>query len=63
MPESVCLREAAECLEAKAKPKHCLISTILDIVIYADSYSDEEVELSSELQELVDKTVGKISDT
>lgn len=63
MPESVCLRDATECLEVETKPMLRLVSIFLDLVVYADSDSDEEVELSSELQEIVDKTVEKISDT
>jgi len=41
-----------DALEKNAKPR--IISTLLDLVMFVDSGNDEEVELSPELQELVD---------
>jgi hypothetical protein len=41
-----------EVLEEKAKPR--VISTLVDLVIYANEDSDEEVELSPEMAALVE---------
>jgi hypothetical protein len=53
------LKRRTEGLEAETKLMRRMISTFLDLVMYADSDRDEEVELSPERQELVDKTGWK----
>ena len=54
------LKRRTEGLEAETKLMRRMISTFLDLVMYADSDSDEEVELSPELQEM-DKAEDEVS--
>jgi hypothetical protein len=46
------IEKRLDALEKNAKLR--IISTLLDLVMFVDSGNDEEVELSPELQELVD---------
>ncbi len=46
------IEKRLQCLEETARPR--IILTLADLVIYAASDSDEEVELSSEMQAFVD---------
>ena len=61
MPESVCLRDATECLEAETKPMRRMISIFLDLVVMP-SGSDEELNSLRNCRSLCIRRVGKISD-